>query len=491
MTARQWLVLAGLLLVSYAWFYPAGGWNQNSRFALIQAVVEQGTIRIDDYHAATGDKSVFEGHFYSDKAPGQAFLAVPVVWAAQPMVKSVEGQSYLATLLTAGVPTVLAALALAWAAIRLGASRGAALFAALVYGLGTPAWAYATLLWGHQLSACGLIAGFALAIALLEEGSVRRDWLLSMAVGLSAGWAVVTEYPALPAAAILAGLAVASARGGGRARMLRVAAGVALGALPCALVLMAYHAAAFGSPFETPLKHLWGFSHVREDPFSLPSASALHAILLGAKRGLLPLAPVLLVATGGLVLGIARGPRLAWSAAGAIVLAYLILNASFRTPLAGWSYGPRYLAGALPFLCLGLAPLFTWASVRLRVLMAGLAAIGAALALMAVSTTPQPPESIDRPVAELLWPAFRAGNLSLNHQSFSEAGAEPALLLSRARGRDAWNLGERLGLGGHASLVPLVAMWLIAGWWLWRQTRSRCGGPSGAHRPAGRSGKPR
>src|SRR5438876_3836154 len=72
-------MLACALLASYAYFYQAGGWNQNSRFDLVRALVERGTVRIDAYADNTGDKTVFDGHVYSDKAPGQALAAVPLV----------------------------------------------------------------------------------------------------------------------------------------------------------------------------------------------------------------------------------------------------------------------------------------------------------------------------------------------------------------------------------------------------------------------------
>ena len=108
-------LLVAAMLVSYSYFYQAGGWNQNSRFALVRSLVAQRTIRIDDYHEATGDKSFFQGHYYSDKAPGQAFAAVPVVTAARPLLRAtgvdpdsasgVALLSYAATLATASVPT--------------------------------------------------------------------------------------------------------------------------------------------------------------------------------------------------------------------------------------------------------------------------------------------------------------------------------------------------------------------------------------------------
>ena len=96
---------------------------------------------------------------------------------------------------------------------------------------------------------------------------------------------------------------------------------------------------------------------------------------------------------------------------------------------------------------------------KLPHLLVALALWGAAMALVCVATTAQPPEAILHPMTELLWPAFKDGDLSLNHQSFLEGGAELAKLRGGALPHDAWNLGELMGLRGKASLLPLVAMW--------------------------------
>ena len=74
---KRALLIATLLFVSYAYFYAGGGWNQNSRFDLIRAIIEQGTLRIDAYHENTRDKAFFRGHYYSDKAPAWLYLRSP------------------------------------------------------------------------------------------------------------------------------------------------------------------------------------------------------------------------------------------------------------------------------------------------------------------------------------------------------------------------------------------------------------------------------
>jgi hypothetical protein len=88
---------------------------------------------------------------------------------------------------------------------------------------------------------------------------------------------------------------------------------------------------------------------------------------------------------------------------------------------------------------------------------------GAGLTLVAVSTTPQPPAILYmHPVSELLWPAFKDGDLSLNHQSFVDHSANGGMLRGHRLPHAAWNLGEVMGLRGLPSLIPLGIAWLIA-----------------------------
>src|ERR1700712_4518008 len=80
---RTGWVLATALFLSYAYFYQAGGWSQNSRFAMIRAVLERHTLQIDAYQLHTGDRALWEGHYYTDKAPGASLVALLPVQAAR------------------------------------------------------------------------------------------------------------------------------------------------------------------------------------------------------------------------------------------------------------------------------------------------------------------------------------------------------------------------------------------------------------------------
>lgn len=465
---REWLGLLAALFVSYAYFFQGGGNNQNSRLDLTRAIAERGTLAIDPYHENCADKSFVKGHYYSNKSPGQPILAVPVFLAGRPILRAigvdpetlggVTTLTYFGTLLTCALPTALAALALAWVALQLGSSPGGALFSAITFGIGTPIWAYATLFWGHALATACLV--FALAAAVALRRPKAPPFALGLAVGAAAGWATVTEYSAAPAAPILAGLAVAAVWRSGPSRRAWAAAGIAVGGGLCLAVILGYQLAAFGSPFVTPMRPYFDAASARA--FVIPSLRALSHLLLSSVHGLLPLSPVLALAPVGFLL-FPRGHRGVAAAAAGVVVAVLLIIASFRAPGGGWGYGPRYVALAFPFLCLPLALLWTRTHPALRVVLGAAAAYGIAVTFIAVSVDPQPPEFLSPPVSRFLWPAFRDGDVSLNYQSLFEGKIDwPYQFRGGVHPHQAWNLGEKLGLRGHLSLVPLLVVWILA-----------------------------
>jgi len=486
--ARQALLIGFVAFLSFAYFYSGGGYNQNTRFDLVRAIVERSTLQIDAYQENTGDKAIKDGHYYSDKAPGQPLLAVPAAAAMRAVMRatginpltarSLVAISYVCTLFSVALPTALACACLFWIALRLGASTNAAGCAALAMGLGTPIWAYATLLWAHALAGACLLFAFAAVLALdpVKSGG-QAFW--GFTVGLMAGWATVTEYPAAPASAILAMFALVRVWNCGWPRRLRVASGVAAGSLLCVFVLMMYLRATFGSALHTsysyydPSAFPWmsrGFLGLR-----YPRIDVAFKLLFGLKRGLFIAAPVLIAATVGLRLLQKRAAtRTVGLTAAAVFLYYLIFNASFGEWSAGWSYGPRYMAAGIPALCVGLAPAWDHFHKNGKRVLLGLLAVSVLFSLIAVSTTPQPPFQYRSPITQLLWPSFWSGNLALN-QTTVLAPSDP----DDGGSYGAFNLGQLVGLHGLASLLPLLAWWVLAGIvWVRMEVRNEIRTPS-------------
>jgi hypothetical protein len=472
------LLLGMVAFLSFAYFYEGGGWNQNSRFDLLRAIVERHTLEIDAYQENTGDKAHFRGHYYSEKAPGLVFLAVPFALAARPAMllarvdpeepRGTHALSYIVTICAVALPTALAAVCLFFLGLRFGASVNGSAFAAMVMGVGTPISAYASLFWAHALVGACLIFAFAAALKLREHSSTRADFLLALGAGLSAGWATVTEYPAAPASAMIALLAMFQVWPRGVAARWRAAAGIGAGATICVIVLLWYLHAAFGS-FRPSYSYYDpnSFAFMQQRGFfglTYPHPDRLLKLLFGCARGLFFASPVMLAAPIGLWwLWKGKTERAAALAAGAIVAYYFLFNASFYWWKAGLSFGPRYAGACVPLLCVGLTVAWQRLTLPWRRVLVGLAACSVCITLMAVSTTSQLSMQDSCPIVHSVWPTFWSGQMALNRDSMltvAEAGSSGQY--------GAFNLGQLMGLRGLASLIPLLAMWGVAAL-LWRR----------------------
>ena len=472
-----------MLLVSFGYFYEGGGWNQNTRFDLVRAIVEEHTVRIDLYHENTGDKAQVGPHFYLDKAPGASLTAVPAVAIVRGAMRAVHAPfrsrgaivaySYVATLAAAGLPSVLAAVCVFWIARRFGADDAGASVAAIVCGLGTPLWAYATLFYGHALAAGCLVAALAVSLRLTDPVQTRDLWLAGWLTGLSAGWAVVTEYPAAIPSTIIVVFALWMQWRHRPSRLLATFMSMGTGVAISAAILVVYNWIAFGALVYIPYASEQGsYDAMRTGIFgvNMPSLDTARELFLGSYRGLLPLAPVLALTPVGywFVIRDAR-TRAAAIIAAACALSYILLASGYAYWSGGWSYGSRHLGPALPFLCLGLAPLWMRGGRVVRAAILALALVGIGESLIAVATTPQPPNDVMRPMAELLWPAFKSGDFPISWQSYfalRPPGEPMSVLEARGVPRASWNLGQLMGLSGFASLLPLAAVWLagIVAW---------------------------
>ena len=462
-----------LALAAYAYFYQAGGWNQNSRFDLTRSIVEDHSLIIDRIHRNTGDEAKRDNHFYCDKAPGVSLFAVPVwevVYHAAGAPKSPTPRllaigAWSSTVIVVGIPSAIAVAMLFSLLLRLGLTSRRAAGVAVVWCIGTLAWPYATLMYGHQLIAALLMIAFAM---LAEVAPGQASWRRLIGVGALLGTAVVVEYPA---ALIVAVLAVYALRA---ANWRRVLIGLALGGLLPALLLGAYHAAAFGSPMTLPYtfstqkhRHLgWFMGLGKPEPF------VIWSILGSSYRGLFYSSPELLLMFPGAVRWWRRGETSLVIACVAIALLFLWLNASLVDWQGGWAMGPRYLIPAIPFMVLLAAGMLlptnvasTW-KLKLGWLLGVVAVIGSAFAmLVGTAVKPEVPSAIMKPFQEYLLPHFYDGQLGISTQSID-------MITNPDNGpHQAWNLGNALGFEGLSSLVPLMVAFAVCFLWLMLSTR--------------------
>jgi hypothetical protein len=460
-----------LLMGVYSYFYQAGGWNQNSRFDLVRAVVEQGTFVIDRYQHNTGDDSVRDGHYYCDKAPGASALCVPVYWLTYRLSGAPDPVSsnwlawavWIAIVLAIGTPSAMAATFLARLAVRFGLSVPAAYGLALLAGLGTMMLPYSTLLYGNQLA--GSLMTIALALLVEIRQGVSATPRRMLIVGALLGYAAATEYPAVLIGGPIAlyGWHVAGWRNSRFA--------VIGGSIPMVL-LLAYHWVSFGSPFAFPYDYsVWPTPHTGWFMgIGVPRSDALSNVLFGAYRGLFNTTPWLLAAVPGAVV-LLRKHRIEAIVCIWAVLAFLWLNSSIPPWDGGWAAGPRYLVPMLPFLSLLAGSVFLRerpeqqpaqrSSLHLvaNVLFMVLAVFSVANMFAVTAVKPEISTAEKRPYAQMVWPNFRAGELAISTQSIDMIDNPPDAP------RQAWNLGMKMGLRGHASLLPLY-LWVL-GWLIW------------------------
>ncbi len=398
--------------------------QDTSRLALTQSIVLRGHVDIDPYWRLTTDRAFQGGHWYSDKAPGVALLAAPLVAAihAADATKHVWTQAWLlwTIRLWSGGLALLGLTFLLGRAAE-GLVRGAGMLTAVVFAVGTMAGSLGPTTFGHLPDALALFAAFVLG----TRARRARDWLW---VGLLAGIGVLFEYPAGIAAVIL--VVYAAARGGRRAALWAVAGG-----LPALVILGGYDWIAFGAPWRLSYRYtsnvFTGEQQQNLFGVGVPSPNGIWTLLLDG-HGLLLVSPVLLAAIAGLVLYWRRS-RAEAAVAIAIAFVFCLYTAGYFLPNGGLSPGPRFATAALPFLLLGLP----FALARWRIVTLVLAAVSIGVGLFDELTW-----SVANRLEFLTWPATAWSLLGLSHElgalillAFGAAAGLVALVVTASESR--------------------------------------------------------
>ena len=350
------LVLISASLVAVAGPLPTVSWNDGSRLAAVESLVDYGTWAIDDsifvnasrvepgaplpYEpcertAGTGtlDKMFIGGHYYSDKSPVPSLLMAGVYKALQ-WTTGLDARSQpdvfigVMTLATSGVAYVTAVAAIYFLALRLlPASQALALTAS--FGLATGAAAYS-----RQVSSYMILLATAalltLGLEVFRERLVagRRPILLAAALGALVGFGYGTDlgtgFTLLVTVVPLVAYRRRQARHGGAG----IFAVFLLAALPWIAVHHALNyriggslvpASANPAHFEWPGSP-WGRVDVLESQppptgrwhHSHPVEAGVYALkLLVGRKGFFLNNPVMLLAVPAWILFLRRKPRMA------------------------------------------------------------------------------------------------------------------------------------------------------------------------------------
>ncbi len=468
------LLLFALVWLSCVWF-GSFELNPNNATRLFGALslVERGEATIDRYQTLTIDKAQFQRHgvthYYMDKAPGMTLLAAPVVWATNAVtgaksydevidIANPKLADFLRLRLELSVACISAILTAFAAVLLLDLGTGitgrpaAGLFAALGYALGSVVWGWSTTVFGHApVAALLLIATWAIWRGTSGAREFSR-WRYPLMAGAALGGAVAIEFQAALGGIAIGVWALWRSREVDwptRRRLYLLAVAAALVAVSPTL---AYNQFAFGTPLMTGYQGVVGFKGMDQGVFGLtyPKPLALNAIIFGLRRGLVWVAPVLVLGVFGLV-RLIRTPdtRDLGCLAVAVATIVLLVNASYVYWDGGSSTGPRHSVPAIPFLALGLAPF--WAELRqvsAKAAAAALLGISMTINLVIAATDIFTPETMMMP----LWTRnfvglFLPGNLS----------TLPSLY---------WGWSPWAGFALYLDLaLPMLALLI---WWTWR-----------------------
>lgn len=411
----EWALFLAFSILYSIFIQPASS-MQRSRMDTILAWSHQRTVAIDRYHENTYyDKSRYQGHYYSDKAPGMAFLG----WPAYELIRrllSLQGDEirdpllamYLSHFLAAFTVAVPSAL-MVTLVYRLGrwltGNHWRALIALVSLGLAGMTFPFATVFMGHNTATFFSLLAFALAFAVRRR-ELGDGWLALS--GFLAGLGGVTDYPNLLFAFLLVVYLLMWLQGHRLVRGLLV---YVVGGVPMALVLAGYNWAVFGGPLH------WSY-HYQVSPWREMHQVGLAGVttldpqllltLLFDRRGLLPLYPVLLlVPLGWWDWYRSQRWRPEWAFSLLVPIAYLLANGAFFGGLGGLASGPRYVIPCLPFLAFALAQLHRRA-LPLLLLLGG---VTIAITFLITLTGPMAPGWELNPLFEYWWPRLLHGQL--------------------------------------------------------------------------------
>lgn len=358
------LFLVTLLLSSWH-LDQAQNANTVSRAAMVAAIVEQGTLRIDAFAPLTGDKALIAGHYYSEKAPLPAFFVVPFHWvlfhlgAIAPSTPDHINVDLLRLggFLCGSLPFA-AIVTLCWLRLRRNAGGMAPTLLACATFFGSFLFIYSGTFYGHLMGALFLLLAY---IALKEQ---RFAW-----AGALIACAVLCEYVLLLFAGCwLVALAWNAVRD--RAQRMAVLRFIG-GGLPFALFLLGYNLLLFGSAFSFGYDHVADYEPQNGSMIEHLHPEALWGLIGSPYRGLVPHMPLLALAVIAWAVAKPHWRSIVGPYAGLPVLLNVLFVCSIGLWWGGWAFGPRHLTAIAVLLAYATLPkLMTtrWAAIPAIVL---------------------------------------------------------------------------------------------------------------------------
>lgn len=366
------------------------GWVEDSYFALTRSIVDYNSLNIDEYKN-TFDRSFYNGHYYSNKAPGLSFLATPVyaVWKfiyynffPEGYIEDSKGsdESFIAnydivvninpgffvltsmiliTVFTSCLFSALTAVLIYKISKYFTKKEKYRLIAVITYGLGSLAFPLATVFMGQSVGTFfGFLAFYLLFKVKKEKIKDNKYFILA---GLAGGFAVVCEYMTV---LILLGSFLYTFS----FKKLKKSGFFFLGLLIGLSPLLIYNLIILGSPFHLTLEYLDPFpdrpkTNLLEVVSSLPNPFITLRLLFYPFNGLFFYYPILFVSLLGLWF---MKKEYKYEAILIFVLffLFLLISSTHAQSIASSQFANRYLLPTIPFLILPLLYIFSRKNIK-------------------------------------------------------------------------------------------------------------------------------
>ena len=423
---RLWVVALILTYVGvFPFFERLRHANEMPRVGLTTQIVDRGTINLDALVKEKFFLSDFDlsrtpdGHSFSNKAPGTSLFGVPVYAAVRIFAEpSLRATTWFLRMFVVTLPALAFLFWFRQQLFFFSEDRNAVHTGLVAYGLASPALPYALQYMSHALTAATAATTFLLCVRLVRARP-QRPTRTALAAGFFASACVMLEYQGFIAIACIGVYLLLSSPARWRDSLLFVAGGI-----PLAIILGAYHKAAFGAPWRT------GYSFhsdvFEEGVFGTigPNSKAMFHTLTSPANGMLMLTPwVILALLGAATVLSNRDTRSKVGAevtlCCAIITGYVLYVGSLVPwfARAGWTVGPRHLLASYPFIAMlavlgferaarGL-PEKPWSAVAGWIASRTLVVFSAIVFVVASTTYPHWPDSLRNPLHELSFRLLR------------------------------------------------------------------------------------
>jgi len=375
------------------------GWNEYSSFALIKSVFDEGKFQIDNYFNYTVDRSYYNGHYYSNKAPGLSFISAPIytTWKFiyknllfsssysinnssiyyetinnQKVILYIENfnvfdliSQFLLTAFTSPLYSALLILLIYKFSKFFIKKENQRLIPVIIFSSGTLILPYAVVFFTHNISLFFVSLSFFILFISLRIKTCNKKIILA---GLLAGLSFFIDNLSI---IILFSLVIYLILFKKKIFLISFLLGAFLGILPQLL----YNFAIFGNPLEFTYKYLdlsiWSTTDFVKEKntlgFSLfPNPYVILELLIYPFRGLFFYSPILLIALIGFFNKKTNYKNELIFILISVVLLIYVVSGFWAWWGGAGLFGPRYLIFIMPFLLLPL--IFSIKKINLKIL---------------------------------------------------------------------------------------------------------------------------